>query len=287
MTSPTSSLAAFDLHVSLAADTLFELFGFPITNALLTGFVSVIFLAIIFGYVTAMVKKGRYNRFVGLVQWAFEGMLAQVDQIIPNKKIARSVAPVALTMFFFVLIAYWMSILPGLETIKYGDVPILRSLAADLNFTFALAIISIVVAQVFAIMQHGFFGNLRRYIKNPFKSPIAAFEGILELIGEVSRYSALSLRLFGNCFAGEILLIIMSVLTSYFAVVALPLFMAFELFIGFIQAYVFFVLTVIFTSLAVETHAAPGEITQQDHQAESRGKATGTSQGVSGILTNS
>lgn len=243
-----------DIHISLASETLFTVFGFNVTNAFVTGAVSVAVFLGVFAYVSQMVRRGKYNRFVGLVQWAFEGMLSQIEGVIPDKKIARKIAPLALTIFFFVLISYWMSILPGLDSIKYDGVPVLRSLAADMNFTFAIAILALVVVQWFAIRQHGTFGNLGRYLRNPFKDPIGSFEGILELVGEMSRYSALSLRLFGNCFAGEILLVIIGVLTSYFATVTLPIFMAFELFIGFIQAYVFFMLTIIFTALALESH---------------------------------
>ena len=245
---------ATGLEISLGSQQLFTVAGFPVTNSLLTGAVSLVLLLAVFGYVVSMVKRGKYNRFVGLIQWAFEGMLGQVDSVIPDKKLARKIAPLALTIFFYMLFSYWMSVLPGLESIRYNHAPILRSIAADLNFTFAVAIIVLVVVQFQALIAHGPIGNAKRYLRNPFKDPIGAFEGILELIGEVSRYSALSLRMFGNCFAGEILLIIISVLTSYFSVLMLPLFMAFELFIGFIQAYVFFVLTVIFTSLAVESH---------------------------------
>lgn len=260
------NFAALNLHISLASETLFTVFGFHVTNAMVTGTVSLIIFLAVFAYVTNMVAHGRYNRFVGLVQWAFEGMLSQIDSVIPDRKLARRIAPLALTLFFYVLISYWMSILPGLEAITYNGVPVIRSIAADLNFTFAIAIIALVIVQVYAIRQHGPIGNVRRYLRNPLKDPIGSFEGVLELIGEVSRYSALSLRLFGNCFAGEILLVIMAVLTSYFSVVALPLFMAFELFIGFIQAYVFFILTVIFTSLALESHGAH-ESTHSDHSS--------------------
>lgn len=245
---------AAGIHIEVASQALFHIGGFPITNSLLTGAVSLIVMLGVFAYVVRKIKRGEHNRFVGLVQWAFEGMLGQVDSIIPDKKLARKVAPLALTIFFFMLFAYWMSVLPGLETIKYNGVPIIRSIAADLNFTFAVAIIVLMTVQFHALRAHGPIGNAARYLRNPFKDPIGAFEGILEFIGEFSRYAALSVRMFGNCFAGEILLIIIGVLTSYFAVVALPVFMAFELFIGFVQAYVFFILTVIFTSLAVESH---------------------------------
>jgi F-type H+-transporting ATPase subunit a len=250
------SFAALDIHISLASETLFTFFGFHVTNSLVTGGLSLVIFLGVFLYVSQMVRRGRYNRFVGLMQWAFEGMLAQIDSVIPDKKLARKIAPFALTIFFYVLISYWMSVLPGLDSITYNHVPLLRSIAADMNFTFAIALMALVVVQLYAIRQHGPFGNLRRYLRNPFKDPIGSFEGLLELVGEVSRYSALSLRLFGNCFAGEILLVIIAILTSYFSVAALPVFMAFELFIGFIQAYVFFVLTIIFTSLALDSHDA-------------------------------
>ncbi len=251
------SFAAFELEIHLATQTVFSIGGFNVTNGMLTGAVSLIVMLLAFWYVIRKINKGERNHFTGLVQWAFEGMYAQIESVMPDQKHARRIAPLALTMFFYVLVSYWMSILPGLDSIKYDQVPLLRSIAADLNFTFALAIISLVTAQVYAIRQHGGIGNLKRYLRNPFKDPIGSFEGVLELIGEISRYSALSLRLFGNCFAGEVLLVIMAVLTSYFSVVTLPIFMAFELFIGFIQAYVFFILTVIFTSLAIDTHHGP------------------------------
>jgi F-type H+-transporting ATPase subunit a len=242
------------LHISISAEPLFHLFGFPITNALLTGVAGVIVTVGILFYVAGKVKRGSYNRFVGLVQWVFEGLLNQINDIIPDKKLARRITPLAVTIFFVVLINYWLSVIPGLDSIKWNGVPILRSLTADLNFTLGLAVITVITVQIYAIRHLGVFGNGGRYLRNPLKDPIGAFEGILELIGEVSRGTALALRLFGNAFAGEVLLIVIAVLTSYAAAVTLPFFMAFELFIGFIQAYVFFVLTLIFTALAVASH---------------------------------
>lgn len=258
-----NNFAALDIHISLASQTLFTVFGFNVTNAMVTGALSLVIFLGVFIYVSQMIQRGKYNRFVGLVQWAFEGMLSQIYSVIPDQKTARRIAPLAITLFFYVLISYWMSVLPGLETISYNEVPILRSIAADMNFTFAIAILALIITQVYAIRAHGHIGNLKRYLRNPLKDPIGSFEGFLELIGEVSRYSALSLRLFGNCFAGEILLIIIGALTSYLSVVALPIFMGFELFIGFIQAYVFFILTVIFTALATDAHG--GEKAHSDH----------------------
>lgn len=263
-------VAATELHISISADTLFTVGGIPITNAIVTGAIGLLITVAIFWYVAGKVKRGKYNRFVGLVQWVFEGLLNQIDNVIPDKKLARRITPLAVTIFFFVLINYWLSIIPGLDSIKWNGAPVLRSLTADLNFTIGLAIISIVTAQLYAMKYLGFFGNAGKYLRNPLKDPTGAFEGILELVGEFSRCIALALRLFGNAFAGEVLLIIIAVLTSYFASIVLPVFMAFEMFIGFIQAYVFFMLTLIFTSLAVshESHDDDAHSPADTHKDE-------------------
>ena len=260
---------ASGIEISVASQALFTIGGFSITNTLLTGLISTLALFGVFAYVIRKVKRGEHNRFVGLVQWAFEGMLSQIESVIPDKKMARKITPLALSIFFVMLASYWMSVLPGLDSIKYDGVPILRSLASDLNFTLAVSLIVFVVVQFLALQAHGPIGNAKRYLRNPIKDPIGSFEGILELIGEVSRYSALAVRMFGNCFAGEILLIIIAVLTSYLSVALLPLFMGFELFIGFVQSYVFFILTVIFTSLAVEVH---GDSHSSDHSPTEKTK---------------
>lgn len=259
-----NTFATTAIHISLASETLFTIAGFHFTNAALLGSVGLIIFLSVFIYTATMIRRGRYNRFIGIVQWAFEGMLGQIDSVIPDKVLARKITPLAMTIFFFVLISYWLSILPGFGAITYNDAPIFRSLAADLNFTLAIMLIVMVTVQVYAIKQHGTFGNLGRYFRNPLRDPLGSFEGALELIGEVSRGLSLSLRLFGNCFAGEVLLLIIAVLTSYFSVVALPFFMAFELFIGVVQAYVFFILTLIFTSLAVDSHGSHDDTDHPD-----------------------
>lgn len=246
--------AASDLHISISAEPLFYIFGIPITNALVTGLLGISVVLGVLSYAAHKVRKGRYNRFVGLVQWVYEGLLKQIDGIIPDKSLARKIAPLAITIFFFVLLNYWLSVIPGLDSITWNGVPVLRSLTADLNFTLGLALITIVTVQIYAVRYLGVFSNAGRYLRNPFKDPVGAFEGVLELVGEFSRGMALALRLFGNAFAGEVLLLVIALLTSYAAAVVLPVFMIFELFIGFIQAYVFFVLTLIFTSLAVAHH---------------------------------
>jgi F-type H+-transporting ATPase subunit a len=258
---------AMNLQVSISAEPLFTIGGFTVTNSLLTGCIGLLITIGVFAYVVIHVRRGKYNRFVGLFQWVFEGLIGQIRGIIPDERLARRMTPLAISIFFFVLFNYWLSVIPGLGSITFNGHPVIRSLTADLNFTLGLAIITVIVVQAYAIKHLGVFGNAGRYLKNPFKNPIGAFEGVLELIGEFSRGLALALRLFGNAFAGEVLLLIVSILTGYFATVALPVFMGFELFIGFIQAYVFFVLTLIFTSLAVSGHGSmqPDETPKRVH----------------------
>ncbi|HWT40652.1 MAG TPA: F0F1 ATP synthase subunit A [Dongiaceae bacterium] len=267
--------ASIDLHISISSETLFTVWGIPITNAVVTGVVGALIAIIILSYAALKVKRGKYNRFVGLVQWVFEGLLKQIDDVVPDPKIRKRIMPLAVTIFFVVLIDYWLSVLPGLDTVRWSGVPVLRSLASDLNFTLGLALITMVTVQAYAIKYLGTFGNGKRYFRNPFKDPVGAFEGVLELIGEVSRGTALALRLFGNAFAGEVLLIVIAVLTSYFSAVTLPFFMGFELFIGFIQAYVFFVLTLIFTALAVAHHGPEPSAHSPAHASKTEAAAKG------------
>lgn len=267
-----TTFAASELHISISAQPLFEIFGFPITNAMVSGAVGVLVTAAILFYVGGKLKRGKYNRFVGLIQWVFAGLVDQIFAVIPNKEIARKITPLAITIFFVVLLNYWMGILPGAESILWNGHSVLRSMTADLNFTLALAVVTMVAVQIYAIRHLGIFGNGARYFRNPLKDPIGAFEGILEVVGEFSRGIALSLRLFGNAFAGEVLLLIIAVLAGYVASLALPIFMGFEIFIGFIQAYVFFMLTIIFTALAV-SHS------HDDHSPSDEPRAVAASQG--------
>jgi F-type H+-transporting ATPase subunit a len=254
------NLALFALaekpHVSLAAEELFKLFGISVTNSMLLGVVGYMLTISLLVYVSRAVMKGeKVNKFVIGVQWLFEGLLHTAEDVIGKKDIARKVAPLCITLFFLIVVNYWLGILPFVgEALTYDGTPLFRSLNADLNLTFALAIISMIMAQIYAIKVHGVFGNAQRYLRNPLKDPTGAFEGVLEFIAEFSRGTALSLRLFGNVFAGEVLLMMVGYLSGFASPLALPAFMAFEIFMGLIQGYVFFMLAIVFTSLAVADH---------------------------------
>jgi F-type H+-transporting ATPase subunit a len=259
------------VNVSIKAEPLFELFGFEVTNAVLLGIGGLLFLIVWLVFVARKIAKDRYGVdkkgfFTRLALWVFEGLYKTVHETIPNKKVARQVAPFVITLFFIVAIQYYTGVLPFVgEAVTVGHAPLFRSQAADLNFTLALAIITIVAVQIWAFKVLGFKGNMKRYFINPLKDPIGCFAGFLELIGEFSRMLALAMRLFGNVFAGEVLLIVVAYLTSFASPALLPFFYIFELFIGGIQAYVFFMLATVFVGLAV-SHGGH----ESDHSTEAR-----------------
>jgi F-type H+-transporting ATPase subunit a len=253
-------------HVSLAAEEIFELGGISITNAMLLGVFGYALLISLLVRTALVVKKNKKRSFmVKLIVWAYEGLYTTVENVIGDKATARKLAPLPITMFFFIITQYYLGILPFVGPITINGTPLFRGFAADLNTTFGLAVITLVTMQIYAIKAHGFFGNVKRFLKNPVKDPAGAFEGILEIIADFSRTVALSLRLFGNVFAGEVLLVMVAFLTHYFSVVALPPFYIFELFIGGIQAYIFFMLTTVFISLGLVSHGDVHASSSSDH----------------------
>lgn len=259
--------AAASPHISVKADEIFNIWGISITNSHILGVIG-LFVLLWLLLATAAAVNGRikHNFFTRLALWTFEGLYNTVLQVIPDKKWARRVAPLTITIFFFVVSQYWMGLLPIVGPITVGEnhTPLFRGGVADLNMTFALAVITIIAAQVYAVKYLGVRGNLGRYLYNPFKDPIMAFVGILEMIAELSRLLGLSFRLFGNVLAGEVLLIMIAFLTQYVSPLALQPFYLFELFIGGIQAYIFFMLSVVFISLGMEHHGGDDKETQTD-----------------------
>lgn len=262
--------AAEDLHVSLPAEKIFEIGGLPVTNSMIMMVLAYALVLWMMFSVARAIKRGKPSRFTTGVHWLFETLLKTIEDIIGDRKRARQVAPLAITIFFTVLVGYYLGLLPVVGAFKWHGVELFRGAITDLNFTFALAIVTMLAVQVFAIKQHGLFGNAGRYFISPFKDPAHSFEGILELIAEFSRGIALSFRLFGNVFAGEVLIAVIAFLTSWLTPVTQPFFLVFELFIGLIQSYVFFMLTVVFIALgsAPKEHHEPTDqaVTTNTHE---------------------
>lgn len=256
--------AAAGPHISVKAEEVFNIAGFGITNSHTLGLLGLIVVVwLMFRTRAVALGKKKPNFATKLISWVFEGLYGTVKQVIPDEKWAKRVAPLVITIFFFVISQYWAGILPFVGPIMVGETPLFRSLVADLNMTFALAIITIVAAQIYAIKYLGVKGNLGRYFFNPLKDPIMTFVGILELIAELSRLLGLSFRLFGNVLAGEVLLIMIAYLTQYLSPLTLQPFYIFELFIGGIQAYIFFMLSTVFISLGLSHHG--DESHEEDH----------------------
>lgn len=257
-----STFSAAGPHVSIGPDTLFHIGPLPITNANVLALIGAAILLTLAFKLVKGVKSGSNSRFVHGAMALFENLYDTTVEVVGDKSVARKVLPLGVTLFAFFLINNWLGLLPFLNAVTWNGDPLLRGAAADMNTTFALAIISIVTAQVWAIKKRGFLGNIKRYIVNPFKDPLHAFEGFLEIIAEFSRTLALSLRMFGNVFGGEVLLGVIAFLAGWAAGIALPLFYVLELFVGAVQAYVFYMLTIAFISLGL-----PGDDGHGAHEA--------------------
>lgn len=244
------------MHISLAAEEMFKVGSFSVTNTLIMSVlitIGLFILAIIFKKKIKRTPKGLQN----LVELLVEKMLNFMESVTQDRRQAVKFFPLVATIFVFVILSNWLEIVPGLGTIGLKEmvhgkpliVPFIRSSSADLNMTLGLAIISVVATQIFGIAAIGFFKHWGKFIS--FKGPIEFFVGILELISEVAKMISFSFRLFGNIFAGEVLLTVVLFLVPY--LVPLP-FLFLEIFVGFVQALVFSMLTLVFLKMATVAH---------------------------------
>lgn len=249
------------MNISIAAETLFHIFSFPVTNTLVVTLC--ISLLIIVG---SLILKKRISLvprgFQNIVESILEALLNLADSVTQDRRQSKKFFPIVATIFIFVILSNWVEVVPGLGTIGLNEVsegknilvPFLRSGSADLNMTLALAIVSVMAAQILGIAAIGIGKYAGKFFVSPFAKPyfVGTFVGILELVSEVAKLISFSFRLFGNIFAGEVLLMVMLFLVPYF--VPLP-FLFLELFVGFVQALVFAMLTLVFFKMAA-TEAA-------------------------------
>lgn len=230
------------------------------TNTLLMTWVAMCVL-VGFGFFASRklesVPRGAQN----FVEAFIETALDFIEPILGSRKDAVKFFPIVITFFLLIIISNWLEVLPGLGSIGvFKEIEagghhsmvlfsFLRSPSSDLNFTLSLAIISVIFTQIAGIGAIGLLKYGSRYIS--IKSPVDFFVGLLELISETAKLISFSFRLFGNIFAGEVLLIVVGALVP--AIVPLP-FLALELFVGFVQALVFSMLTLVFLKIAVSAH---------------------------------
>jgi F-type H+-transporting ATPase subunit a len=237
------------LSISLRAEDVFSIGSYHVTNAVLLAFIVLVLLTIV-----AVFLRGRLKMIPGRIQnvaeFFVESSLDIMDSILGNRKTSEKYFPLVFTIFIFILFSNWLGLLPGIGSVVVGHgadaVPLLRSPASDLNFTLALALIAITFVNVASSLAIGFRKRLSVFFN--FKSPVDFFIGILELVSEFAKIISLSFRLFGNVFAGEVLLAIMAYLVPY--LIPLP-FTFLEIFVGFIQAFVFGMLTTVFIGMSL------------------------------------
>lgn len=242
------------MDISIAAETLFEVAGFPITNTfILTLLISVGLMLFSFLFLSPQKLRPIPGRIQSAIEAIFEMLWKLVVDVAGSETLARKFFPMVATVFFFVLFSNWIELIPGLGTVGVqhgrGIIPFLRSSSADLNVTLAISIIAVFSVQFMGIATIGVVKYAKKFLVSPFQKPygVGTFMGILELLGEVTRVVSFSFRLFGNIFAGEVLLIVVLNLVPFFAPVP---FLFLELFVGVVQAAVFAILTLVFFKMA-------------------------------------
>ncbi|HEY0010379.1 MAG TPA: F0F1 ATP synthase subunit A [Candidatus Paceibacterota bacterium] len=242
------------MHVVLKAEPVGHFLGLTLTNSLLMTWVVMavlVIFALLFRRKIALIP----GKLQAGVEWLFEGVLGYMEDVLEDAKLARRFFPLVMTIFLFVLVGNEMAFLPGVGSIgvegEHGLTPLFRAPGADLNFTLALAFISFFTIEIASLAILGAKSYGGKYFN--FHSISGFFVGIIEIISNLGRIISFSFRLFGNIFAGEVMIVVAMFFVAYLLPVPL---MAFEVFVGFIQAVVFAMLTLFFIKLAImDPHA--------------------------------
>ncbi len=275
----------------LAAEQLFTIGSLPVTNSYINStlaLIGFIILAIFLNlgikkyYKKGLAPKGLLNFFESILSV----VLSYIDRVTHDRKKTLKFLPIVGSLFLFILISNWMGLLPGTGTIgiwemHHGEIeliPLLRPANTDLNMTLSMAVLAVAVSHFLGIITIGFFKYVNRFIKlgdiykavkslkpvNILTAIIEFFVGIIEIFSEIAKMISLSLRLFGNIFAGEVLLTVLAGLIAF----AVPLpFMALEILVGFIQAMVFAMLALVYLVMATtEMHGAH----EEEHHSKKR-----------------
>lgn len=241
------------IAIHLAPPVLGHFFGIPLTSTMLTAWLTMFLLilgAALFRKHIAMVPGKAQIAVEALVGGAFDYM----EGVLESKELAKKYYPVIMTIFIFILALNWIGLLPGFTAFGiFGDnhgeaglIPFFYPANTDLNMTIAIAVIAFVFIELAGVFTIGLWKYAGKFIN--FSSPLNFLIGIIELFSELARLISFSFRLFGNIFAGKTLLLI----AMFFVPFVLPVpILAFEIFVGLIQAFIFAVLTLFFIKLAI------------------------------------
>ena len=232
-------------HIAIAAEQLGAFMGLPITNTLITSWLVMGFLILTAYLLNRKLSLTKPSQLQNILEFLFEYILEFVTEVLESRKKAAKFFPLLATIFLFVWMSNWAEFIPGVGSITFHDHPFLRSVNTDLNVTIALALISFVVIEISGIRALG-WSYAKKFVN--FSSPLNFFVGLIELVSELARLISFSFRLFGNIFAGEVLIAV----TVFFIPLLMPVpLIMFELFVGFIQAAVFALLTLFFIKIAM------------------------------------
>ena len=276
-------------------------FGFlPSVNTVISLIFTVVVVVLLAWFTGRSLRKSQSTdlvpRSIGNLMEAFFELLYNMTESATGTKWVRAVFPWFATIMFYVLFANLLKLIPGFESVgviheahgeghaiaplfgnwsllqpgegEYMLVPFLRGVSVDLNFTFAIALISVFMTQVIGVQAQGIgyfskFFNTRRMFKVPFFGAMDFLVGLLETISEFSKIISFAFRLFGNMFAGVVLVAIVAGLLGKISILP-AMIMLFELFVGVIQAFVFGMLTMVFMAQATQGH---GEEHEDAHTA--------------------
>ena len=246
------------IHVALAPEVVGTVFGIPITNTLITSW-AVIAILLVVGILVGRGVKLIPSRFQLLLETLFSFVYDYIAETLESRKLARRFFPLLTTIFLFIFTSNLLEFTPGIGSFgiyhSWGGefIPLFRSVNTDLNVTLMLAILSFLVIEISGIVAIGAwrYGGKFLNFRHGF---VGFFVGIMEFLSELSRLISFSFRLFGNVFAGEVLILVVTFFLPFIAPVPV---MMFEIFVGFVQAAIFALLTLFFIKLAIaEPHGS-------------------------------
>ena len=263
----TSFAEGPSVHVAPASGI--EIAGLQITNSILYGWAVTVILILFFTWVA---RKVTIHPKAGAVQYIEAGVdfiSNLVTSAFDDQKIGRKYVPFFVTLFFFILFNNWMGLLPIVgEGFKSGENPLLRPFTGDLNGTFAIGVVTMIVVYVASVRESGgFIKYLQHFFVGSPKNPLFLVIGLLEMFTDLTRVFSLSLRLFLNITIGEIVIGVFAYLGGFLApVTALPFYMM-ELLVAALQAYIFTVLSVMYLAIAVnhsQDHSHDHDLTEDN-----------------------
>ena len=245
----------------VAPDIIFTVGGFKIANSTLFG-VLIMLLFILFYFVSVRKYSVKPGKMQTGVELAFEGLVELISQITGDKSISMKIIPLVGALIVYIMVSNLLGLIPGLTSITVSGAALFRAPTTDFNTTFGLALGSVVLLQYVSIKDWGVLGHLGKFFK--FKEVYVGFKkglmdgfmaiidfgiGLLDIVGELAKVVSLSLRLFGNMYAGEVLAML---ILGAFAYMIPLLWTTMSLLSGVIQAIVFGSLVTAYYMLSIK-----------------------------------